>query len=466
MSPPAREEQKQAALGPPGPSFDSPLNTRIQRAMNSHASRNLLAQLFLYLAILCSSFDIFLVIEVGMTIRATYILLVPTVLIALSLVITRRRVVIPLGLGLLLAWTAFVILFVPRSGLHLRGIAYAALLVYFVAALSAIVQVIRSVNQLSRLVRFYLLSFALVGLFGIVQFLLPLVGLPGILVQQWWINDSLPRSNGFSFEPSYFATYLLPGWVLMAFLLQTQSRLIQRRWQLYLLFTIVTIAMVVSSSRMGLAMMGVYFVYFPVKVFWGAVRGRAYSRPIAYSAVGIAGVAALLILIFATGTEKLFLEGTGFAGTTSHSTEIRLNDLEDTLSVFAQSPLLGYSLGGVAPAIASYRGNSADTLSEVQRHEGMSIFAEVLAASGIIGFLPFLAYMLLLAIAPLRLAASVFDREQRLILIGLTVAFIFQLVLLQLNQNVLRPYFWIHIAILSAAYSVARANLNRRVAAT
>ena len=50
--------------------------------------------------------------------------------------------------------------------------------------------------------------------------------------------------------------------------------------------------------------------------------------------------------------------------------------------------------------------------------------------------------------------------ENRYILISLVIALIMELVILQFNQNILRPYLWLHIAMLSAYFNIYKGENN------
>lgn len=417
---------------------------------------NRISDLFFYLAVVTVSFDIFLIVETGFTVRLSQILWLLPFFTALFVIARKGSFRKPLGFELLTLWTAFILIFLPNSQLYSRGIAYALLLVYYLVLILATVQLFQSFERIVRLLRWYLFSFLVVGAFGIVQFVLPLLGVSAPLIQQWWIPGLLARVNGFSYEPSYFATYMLTGWVFIAWLLQSRSQILMPRTALYLLFGVVSLALVLSSSRMGLVMMALYYFHYPIIVMGRFLRAKINWRHLSYTAIGVTTAGLVLFLVLTTGSGRLLLAGTGVAGTPSHSTSIRTAELRDTVAVFRKSPLIGYSLGGVAPAIGELRGNEVATLAAATRNEGMSVFAEVLAASGIVGFLPFMAYMALLIYKPLQLARKIRDPEKQLLLRGLVVSLFFLLLILQMNQNILRPYFWLHIAILSAFYVVAK----------
>jgi hypothetical protein len=135
-----------------------------------------------------------------------------------------------------------------------------------------------------------------------------------------------------------------------------------------------------------------------------------------------------------------------------------------------KSPLWGYSLGGIAPAIAQLKGYTTITQEIVKNTEGMCIFMEVLAATGIIGFVFVVGFMYQILFSGRRLRKLIqpqFNvRLSQSIKIHhlLIVALIFQLLLLCLNQNILRNYLWVHIALVNVSFFVVKNSLNPKQA--
>jgi hypothetical protein len=150
----------------------------------------------------------------------------------------------------------------------------------------------------------------------------------------------------------------------------------------------------------------------------------------------------------------LFLNGTGVSDTAAHSVIQREDALEQTITVFLQHPLLGRSLGGVSAAIADLEGEKIQSFKDSKDFEGMNVFAEALAASGVIGILPFIWFLAASFRNPLRLArlAPPFYSG---VLYALLRSLAFAWAMLQFNQNMLRPYLWTHLAILATVYAAA-----------
>jgi uncharacterized membrane protein YfcA len=175
----------------------------------------------------------------------------------------------------------------------------------------------------------------------------------------------------------------------------------------------------------------------------------------------------MLVLISALGTVAamafernptvllMFLNGTGISDTAAHSVLEREGSFEETLQVFADHPFIGRSLGGVSSAIANLNGEIVHSFEESKAFEGMSVFAEALAASGVFGFIPFVWFLIVTTREPLRVA-RVTSPFHSAILRAFTRSLVFAWAILQVNQNILRPYLWVHLAMLATVYASAR----------
>lgn len=411
--------------------------------------------LLYYLSVFTVSFDTFLTFDLeGFNFRLSQLALIPILLSVLLKALLTRKLRIPLGFFWLIAWAGFIFLFIPNTNYLPRNLGYAFWLVLNILLILVTVNLFRTEERVLQLLRVYLLSFAFVAAFGLVQFALGVLGFTPPLVTMWWF-PRFPRLNGFSYEPSYFSTYLLTGWILSAYFYQTKTRLFSHKLvRTTLIFT--SLGMLLSSSRMGWLMMGLWLMQHPLKLIYGFyTRLRVDRVSLNYSKGILVLVIPLLFFSIRTiGVENItfLVEGLGIAEQGGHSSEARSQNLEETLQVFLESPIIGYSLGGISPAIGRLRAVEVDSNELAKENEGMSVFAEVLAASGILGVIPFLVYFgVLIRRMFLRSRASQ-DPEIRKIAKGLAYALCFELAILQFNQNILRPYLWLQIAIFSSFY--------------
>jgi hypothetical protein len=153
-----------------------------------------------------------------------------------------------------------------------------------------------------------------------------MLGLGGPLVKQWWIPGELPRVNGFSYEPSYFATYLLIGFVFTGSLRRNRSTLLPSG-RLLAIYWLTAIGIILSSSRMG-----IFFLFLDVLLSqlrpWLAFLGGFLKfriqlvkvRALVPSFLSIAlivGMAAVTSMAIENNpaTALMFLNGTGISDT-------------------------------------------------------------------------------------------------------------------------------------------------------
>lgn len=419
-------------------------------------SRSDIVRILYYLSVFTVSFDVFLVVNLGFNFRATQLLALFPIFIGITGILHKRTFVIPVGFKSLLIWTLFILAFIPNTTFLLKSIGYGFWLLFDVSLVLATVQIFNTENKINDLIKWYIYSFFFVAIFGLVQFFMPILHLGAPLVQQWWIPGVLPRISGFSYESSFFATYMLLGWVLSAYLLNSGSMLVNQS-HLKIIFMTISLVMILSSSRIGWLMMLAWFAQYPIRLFFNLAKGRVSKKLFVYSGRVIL---LLLFLIFGGGwiigmdNIPTLFAGLGlFEEAGSWSADTRLNDMYDTFQVFLDSPIIGHSLGGVSSAIGAMHGVYVDNVDLGKEYEGNSIFVEVLAASGLIGVIPFAHYIYSILIKPLKLAKNLAGSEKK-ILIGMVLALLFEFIILQFNQIILRPYLWLHIAILSALYSI------------
>jgi hypothetical protein len=414
-----------------------------------------------------SSFDKFLSLDLGPNIRIAQ--LVSLALIAAALITHRigMTMELPLGAPWVLAWCAIQLAFVPVADFWLKSLAYCVWLVLNIALSFAMVNVFAgNPVRLQTLLKIYLISFVFVASFGIVQFALPIMGGPALLVEQWWLTGKVARVNGFSFEPSYYATYLIMGLVCLGSL--RRSRVAEFRTMMWTFaYLLMVVAMILCSSRIGIAFVLIELSITPLRRLAKIVRKPSLVLGFHVSGRKILIAAACVWIAYIAidkavdwfdenpETIQLLVKGTGLLGTASHSVDEREEHFGDTLHAIADHPWMGSSLGGVTESVASYVGIKPQNFEETKRFEGQSVFAEVVAASGIPGSIPFFCFIVIYLVAPLKLARTA-SPFQAAWLRALVLSLTFEWAMLQFNQNILRLYLWVHIAVLATVFAAVR----------
>jgi hypothetical protein len=357
-------------------------------------------------------------------------------------------------------WLLFLIAFIPNTTIIVRNVAYIFWLLVYLLFVLAISSLIKNKNDFYSLFKRYIQSFSWIATFAIAQFVLGMLHID-ILIQQKWLNG-LPRASGFSYEPSYLATYLIIAWSVCFYLIISKSKYLK---ELHIFRTIIlcSLAILLSGSRMGnlfiLLIPSLYIVFsartIPTK-FTLQKRALKYLFMISFIVIS-----SLIYFSYNFDKALVYLNGLGLYGTVNHSYVYRANDQEDTFKAFKKSPFIGYSLGGLPTQIALIRGKIITTQKQAKNYEGMNIFAEVLAASGIIGFL-FFAYFLF---SIFKKSISfynkyvIIDYEYCIIGRALLLGLLCELAILAMNQNILRAYLWVHIGMVNVCFFVALRSL-------
>jgi len=353
----------------------------------------------------------------------------------------------PLGFKWLLFWGLFLVVWTPNT-YHLGfSIAYTCYFIFSVLLIYVSVQVFgHSDQRIYALLRGYVLTFVFVASFGMVQFVAGLVGID-LLVTQWWRVGSLPRLNGFSYEPSYYATYLIAGWGMLVWMIERKVYLFRKRL-MYSFFLVVTLAIILSSSRMGILIIGIYLVYYFAKeclfIFTKFKVRFGFLKVIGFAALAVTGLSLLVVVTVGADSLRFLLIGTGLGGTANHSASMRIGQFEDTLILIGQSPIIGYGLGGVLSNIAYLNGINLEEAT------GMNITIEVLAASGVFGFIFFVMFIAETLYGAFSYAHRRDPLAQCLAAAGL--GFVLLYTILQFNQNIMRLFFWNHLAVIAVIY--------------
>lgn len=412
----------------------------------AHPNRSILLYL-LILAFLTSSFDIFLGVKIyGTQVRISQILELAFLFGALTTTSYVKKPSWPMGFGYALIWCMFVLMWTPNTYDIGFSIGYSLWLIMSLMKIFFMCQLLRDEMPVLLMYRAYVITFVLISTFGLIQFVAGRFGV-SLLVAQWWFAG-FPRVNGFSYEPSYYATYLISGWGMCVYLIEKNNTLFSRRWNI-VNFSIVSIALLLSTSRMGLLMVGVYVVFYIIRKVY-----RFVTKP----QITQSGLRIFILTIFIIGPLFLYslatvnfrnwmflLSGTGIAGSAAHSSNIRLGQFWDTIDLFLKSPVIGYGMGGIGSYLGRAYGMAPNEAT------GMNVTAEVLASSGILGFPFFVLFMWAVLIKPFssRFASGEMTDALRSAAVGMALLFI----ILQFNQSILRLYVWNHIAVVCVLYA-------------
>jgi hypothetical protein len=336
------------------------------------------------------------------------------------------------------------------------------------------VTLIKNKSFFLRIFKIYIYSFYYVSIFGVIQFILGLSGYD-LLVSQWWIKGIFPRINGFSYEPSYFTTYLIIGWGICFYLNFTKekhdlNKLVNFKRVLW----VISITIIMSTSRMGIALVCLCFILtFFYKLLFRFSQKRIMSLLLYLMIMFTCSVIVIRKLNLDIEEYTFLLDGIGITGTADHSTAGRMDRASETFDVFLENPLIGVSLGGIPSAIAikynlvitnqeqiKSTGFNVNEIGYSAGFEGQNIFAELIAASGLLGFPLIIMYLFLNFYLPYRLSQKKILMEDKYILRSLFFSGVLVLAMLFFNQNILRTWLWVHISLINTFYFIVKNKTN------
>ena len=413
-------------------------------------------------AMVFASGDVWPVLKLGFTFRLAQFVIILATLIVMLMPRVRLRV-IP-GLKWMFGFVLWIIFTLPLSLLFQRSVAYVVWTISDFLIVATFVQYFGEPRKAEVLVRWYAVSFIAISTFGLLQLVLGLMG-HSLLIRQWWIEGVLPRVNGISYEPSYYSTYLIAGWVFALRLLEGNVPVPNRRVQ-WLCAGSTTVALLICGSRMGWLMMLLWggfrgFVKIAGPLSRGCVKRRWLGRlPLLILMSGLSSAAVLHYARVETAElEKVsfLLRGLDLVGDSGRSSKPREDELLWTLDAFAEHPLVGTGIGALPVDIAPHEGAAVHTVRQAKEHEGMSILPEIFASTGLVGG----GLMLGLTAAVVRkykLATTGAFTWQRELMRAVAWGLIWMLFTLQMNQNFLRIYIYVDLAVLLSccvAYSDA-----------
>lgn len=404
------------------------------------------------LSIISSSFDIFLVINLfGFNFRFTQLVMIPVILIWVAGCLNKGEISFPKGMPVLLLWTVIQTFFSFRSPSIKNAVGYDLWLIFDVMMIFAIHYYCDKAFDKKRLMRIYINSFEFVSIIGLLQFILYFFGINFYVTQTW--GPRLARINGFSYEPSFYATYLIMGFILSSYLLFYKDETCFKYKELRRKQLIISLALFLSSSRMGWLMMAIWFALETIMELKCLMKtNKVLKKRVWFILLVIVLLGGILVIMYGyvlSHFDLTFLfNGLGFFGTSSHSSSARINGLMLSFKIFNDSPFAGYGLGGVDPITAKYMGVTYSTLNNGY---STSIIGDLLIASGGLAVFIIIVYFCIMI-----RNSSCRMRIQK----ALSAALVFELIILCFNQNILRPYFWMHLAVMSAFYKPDRMPLR------
>jgi len=330
----------------------------------------------------------------------------------------------------------------PKRSMGYIGIYLFNFVCYFFLPL----QIVQSMN-LPHVLRLYWSSFAFVGLYAVLQVGLSIFGIYVPFAMQR--IGTLARGQSWSYEPSYYALYMIPYVMFhngLALFQDKMSHPFKNRFKLFCR----NLLLIISTSTGLIVSYPVFFFAFIVKVINPLSYFVTKQKIFKIVLVFLGSLAAFTVLFFEIALNSVY-KFFYYGFTTHHSFWARWHGIVDALETFFKSPLIGQGLGGVSShrfLEESAYDVKMETLAEFESYDPTNCFTEVLASLGIVGLLAFvyLGWVFYRSFQEVMKDSAV-DLESKKKAAALFISLVVMIVALQMNQGLFRPYVWIHAAV-------------------
>ncbi|MCH9627872.1 MAG: hypothetical protein S4CHLAM2_15190 [Chlamydiales bacterium] len=294
----------------------------------------------------------------------------------------------------------------------------------------------------------YMLSFLVVGVYASLQLVLSLLGFQDPFGTQI-ISDEIVRPNAFAYEPSFYALYMTP------FIVMVNYHFLANREKPFFVFGLLTYSKILCLNLL-------YFVSTSTSAFFAfvlfctsllfipRVRRQLWKYSLVFAVLFLClGVASPFIM------KKYFLKFF-YSGLMEHGSFYeRWIGIERAWKVFLQHPFFGVGFGGYPPYLFdAYLSGDAflpvsinqmaltDALNPLKLVEAMNVCTEILASTGAVGALAFAVPVVLF----IRRAKKAMYYDP-ILAQNLLLSVIVMVIVLQINQGILRTYVWVHFGL-------------------
>lgn len=413
----------------------------------------------LLLVMLTLSWDVFGVLELGpITLRICQLFIVCLGLyLGFEVLVGRRRKVTVsapiaypyIALCLVGFCSVLVSLDVTKSLLYSVWLVFNGFFFVFVTA-NVVGTDVRSANWA---LTAYMWSFIIMSLLGIFQATSAIGGVALPFVKAWIVPGVLARAPGFNYEPSYYATYLTLGFVLTGRLATISSPFYSRKL-MALTHMLTFIALVLSTARAGIVVIALFYGYTLLEQAYMMYRGQFNINFSRQMVVLIGAFSTIIVALSATGLINQFVRFFTDLNATfiNSSFAPRLKTIYEAIDVFLERPILGVGIGG----LGAYQTDIERTLFDRAlplplignwQRTGSNITTEMLAEIGLLGLVCFTVVMVQFCLLGFRRMRTSSSPTYSVPIQGIILALVFELVILQFNQNILRTYLWFHIGL-------------------
>jgi O-antigen ligase len=277
-----------------------------------------------------------------------------------------------------------------------------------------------------------------------------------------------PRINGFSYEPSYYALYLVPGAI---FFLTRFAFLGRSAWRSGLASVALALLSMLSTSRSGWLGLAVGVTALGIIVVKN--KGFIHVRSLALPLAGVIILFSTFLLAIPSTRERIVrLSSMAFNPLEKTSSQPRLKGMQQAWQMFSDHPWLGVGFGNYGAYVLTHPqlqfsspAPSGITSGPQQAHAVVTsnLYLELAAESGILGLSAALIMIAVLVLPLLRPKTNQFENllpdelleweatRWGLLLAGMVVFG----VLFQFSQTLWRLDIWSFLALSCAAYRLS-----------
>ena len=389
------------------------------------------------LAVATAPFDELLVVEAGgLTFRFSLAFIAAACPFLLLACLQRKMILLPVGtipLALLMLLNGALSLVNRAESLAVQ-IGYQAWFMLDVALVVLCVNLLSDEPGRRFLFLLWTGVFVAMSLVCVAQMVL------GIRIAPFFLEQylgNLPRCDAFLSEPSYYACFVLPGWVTFAWLLEQGEEAILARKTQWCVWLLLTGSLMFCTSRMGI-LLSALWLGFRLAAAAFARDERKWIR-LRTIVLQVLATLAFLGLVWVCYSAVQTLNVPGFSDRLSNlagSDVPRIEGMLAALQAFRENHLwVGSSLGGSYAATMLVAPEGVWQVS--------NLCAELLVSFGIPGSVVLATYLFLLV------KKSAEQRKNEPVVMALLWGLLWQLGVLQFNNNGLRIYLWVNIALLS-----------------
>lgn len=331
----------------------------------------------------------------------------------------------------------------------LRSIGYIGVYLFnFVIYFALPFQILQRI-ELASFLRIYWSSFIITGLYAATQATLSIFGIYDPFALQR--VETLARGQAWTYEPSYYALYMVPYVMFHNGLALLREKNTSSFYHRIKLFGQNSLLMISTST-------GVLITYFSFLISFGVgscAKTLCLFRPLIRQKLQ---KAIIIICLSLTTLSLIFYETTlhtlfkfFYFGWNHISFLGRWSGIVASFEIFLKNPLIGVGIGGIGPH--RFHEQSAydlklETLQEFEAFDPTNSLTEILASLGLVGLMAFI-YLGLLFYRTYQqvMVESSIELSSKKIATALFFSLLIMIVALQMNQGLLRPYVWVHAAV-------------------